>query len=53
MQKKLTITIDERVYEGLQTVVGPRRIRLFLTNRFSGHLPSKNRGKTTVTYGCQ
>lgn len=26
MQKKLTITVDERVYDGLHTVVGPRRI---------------------------
>jgi hypothetical protein len=26
MQKKLTITIDERVYDGLHAVIGPRRI---------------------------
>jgi len=26
MQKKLTITVDEKVYEGLHTVVGRRRI---------------------------
>src|ERR1043166_5830853 len=30
MQKKLTITVDERVYEGLHTVVGPRRISQFI-----------------------
>jgi predicted CopG family antitoxin len=30
MQKKLTITIDERVYEGLQAVVGRRRISRFI-----------------------
>jgi len=30
MQKKLTITLDERVYEGLHTVVGPRRISQFI-----------------------
>ena len=26
MQKKLTITVDEKVYEGLHKVVGRRRI---------------------------
>ena len=30
MQKKLTITIDEQVYEGLHTVVGRRRISHFI-----------------------
>jgi len=30
MQKKLTITIDEKVYEGLYAVVGPRRISRFI-----------------------
>lgn len=30
MQKKLTITIDEQVYEGLHTVIGPRRISRFI-----------------------
>ncbi|HSN73838.1 MAG TPA: addiction module antitoxin [Anaerolineae bacterium] len=30
MQKKLTITIDEKVYEGLHTVIGPRRISRFI-----------------------
>jgi hypothetical protein len=30
MQKKLTITIDERVYGGLHAVVGPRRISRFI-----------------------
>lgn len=30
MRKKLTITIDEEVYEGLRKVVGPRRISSFL-----------------------
>jgi hypothetical protein len=30
MQKKLTITVDERVYDGLHTVVGPRRISQFI-----------------------
>jgi hypothetical protein len=30
MRKKLTITIDERVYNGLHTVIGPRRISQFI-----------------------
>ena len=30
MRKKLTITIDEQVYEGLRKVVGPRHISSFL-----------------------
>ena len=30
MQKKLTITIDERVYEGLHQVIGPRQISRFI-----------------------
>ena len=30
MQKKLTITVDERVYEGLHAVVGRRHISHFI-----------------------
>ena len=30
MQKKLTITIDEQVYEGLHVVIGRRRISRFI-----------------------
>lgn len=30
MQKKLTITIDEEVYEGLYKVIGPRKISRFV-----------------------
>jgi hypothetical protein len=30
MQKKLTITLDERVYQGLHAVVGRRRISRFI-----------------------
>jgi hypothetical protein len=30
MQKKLTITLDERLYNGLHTVVGRRRISRFI-----------------------
>jgi len=30
MQKKLTLTIDEDVYEGLHAVIGPRKISRFI-----------------------
>lgn len=30
MQKKLTITVDEKVYEGLHRVIGPRKISKFV-----------------------
>ena len=30
MRKKLTITLDERVYEGLHAVIGRRRISRFI-----------------------
>ena len=30
MQKKLTITIDEEVYEGLRKNIGPRKISKFI-----------------------
>ena len=38
MQKKLTITIDEDVYEGLYTVVGPRRISQFIEDLVRPHV---------------
>ena len=30
MQKKLTITVDEEVYEGLRKTIGPRKISRFI-----------------------
>lgn len=30
MQKKLTITLDEKVYEGLHKTIGPRKISKFV-----------------------
>ena len=38
MQKKLTITIDEDVYEGLYQVVGPRRISGFIEDLVRPHV---------------
>ena len=30
MQKKLTVTLNEEVYEGLRTIIGPRKISRFI-----------------------
>lgn len=38
MQKKLTITIDERVYAGLYAVIGQRRISQFIENLVRPHV---------------
>jgi hypothetical protein len=38
MQKKLTLTIDEGVYDGLRTVVGPRRISHFVEDLVRPHV---------------
>ena len=40
MHKKLTITIDERVYEGLYSVIGPRRISRFIEDLVRPHVMS-------------
>jgi predicted CopG family antitoxin len=38
VQKKLTITIDEQVYKGLYTVIGPRRISRFIEELVRPHV---------------
>jgi predicted CopG family antitoxin len=38
MRKKLTITIDEEVYEGLRRVVGPRHISGFIETLARPHV---------------
>jgi predicted CopG family antitoxin len=38
MQKKLTITIDESVYNGLYRVVGPRKISAFIEELVRPHV---------------
>lgn len=38
MQKKLTITVDEDVYDGLYRVVGPRRISQFIEELVRPHV---------------
>ena len=38
MQKKLTITIDEEIYNGLHRVIGPRKISGFLEDLARPHV---------------
>lgn len=38
MQRKLTITIDEQVYEGLHAVIGRRRISRFIEDLVRPHV---------------
>jgi hypothetical protein len=38
MQRKLTITVDERVYDGLYAVVGRRRISQFIEKLVRPHV---------------
>ncbi len=38
MQKKLTITIDEQVYEGLHKVIGRRNISQFIESLVRPHV---------------
>jgi predicted CopG family antitoxin len=38
MQKKLTITVDEEVYEGLYKTVGPRKISKFVQELVRPHV---------------
>lgn len=38
MQKKLTITVDGQVYEGLHKVIGPRRISRFIEELVRPHV---------------
>jgi predicted CopG family antitoxin len=42
MQKKLTITIDEKVYEGLHRVIGHRNISQFIESLVRPHVISKD-----------
>jgi hypothetical protein len=38
MQKKLTLTIDAEVYDGLRRVVGPRKISRFVEDLVRPHV---------------
>ena len=42
MQKKLTITIDEEVYEGLYNNIGPRKISRYIQEIVRPHVVRPN-----------
>ena len=42
MRKKLTVTIDEEVYEGLREVIGPRKISRFIEELVRPHVTKKD-----------
>ncbi|MFC1534095.1 addiction module antitoxin [Thermodesulfobacteriota bacterium] len=42
MQKKLTVTIAEEVYEGLREVIGPRKISRFIEDLVRPHVTKKD-----------
>jgi len=42
MQRKLTITLDERIYKGLHDVVGRRRISQFIEELVRPHVVPKD-----------
>lgn len=42
MQKKLTITIDEEVYEGLHKTIAPRKISKFVEGLVRPHVVRPN-----------
>jgi len=42
MQKKLTITVDETVYEGLHKTIGPRKISKFVQELVRPHVVRPN-----------
>lgn len=42
MQKKLTVTIDEEVYDGLRKIIGPRKISKFIEELVRPHVVRPN-----------
>lgn len=42
MQKKLTVTINEEVYDGLHSVIGPRKISRFIEELVRPHVLKKD-----------
>ena len=42
MQKKLTITVDEKVYAGLHKTIGPRKISKFVEELVRPHVVRPN-----------
>ena len=42
MQRKLTLTIDEEVYNGLRAVIGPRKISRFIQELVRPHVVKRD-----------
>ena len=42
MQKKLTVTVDEEVYDGLRKTIGPRKISKFIEELVRPHVVRPN-----------
>jgi predicted CopG family antitoxin len=42
MQRKLTITVDEEVYDGLKKTIGPRKISRFIQELVRPHVIRPN-----------
>jgi len=42
VQKKLTITVDEKIYEGLYKTIGPRKISKFVEDLVRPHVIRPN-----------
>ena len=42
MQKKLTVTINEEVYNGLHSIIGPRKISRFIEELVRPHVLKKD-----------
>ena len=42
MQKKLTLTVDVEVYEGLYKIIGPRKISKFIEDLVRPHVVRPN-----------
>ena len=42
MKKKLTITVDEKIYAGLHRVIGRRKISQFIESLVSPHVVQKD-----------
>ncbi len=42
MKKKLTITVDEKIYSGLHRVIGRRKISQFIESLVSPHVLQKD-----------
>jgi hypothetical protein len=54
MQKKLTLTIDAEVYDGLRRVVGPRKISRFVEDLVRPHVLKQDlyEGYRTMAADC-